>query len=103
MAKMAEAAAQMAEAGLTLEAAKSLRHGEELHYAGRYPCSVTVGPRGGRTVRVTRVRVSGAVKTWKRTPGRVYVPVKYGLYESGYITESNLRDWHKPGECPAGA
>ena len=29
-------------------------------------------------------RVTGQVKRWKRSPGRVKVPIKYGLYESSY-------------------
>lgn len=28
-----------------------------------------------------RCRINGAVKTWKRDPNRVEVPVKYGMYE----------------------
>jgi hypothetical protein len=31
---------------------------------------------------VRMVKVNGAVKTWKRTPGRVEVPLKYGLYDT---------------------
>lgn len=28
-------------------------------------------------------KVNGAVKTWKRNPNRVEVPIKYGMYEYG--------------------
>ena len=31
--------------------------------------------------KVAQVKINGAVKTWKRDPSRVEVPVKYGLYE----------------------
>jgi hypothetical protein len=30
-----------------------------------------------------RVKVNGAVKRWKREPGRIEIPVKYGMYEYG--------------------
>lgn len=29
-----------------------------------------------------RARVSGAVRTWKRDPKRIELPIKYGMYES---------------------
>ena len=86
---------------ITLEQAKTLRHGQRLHYTGKRACTFAVGPRGGQTLTFTEVRVSGAPKTWKRTPGRVEVPVKYGLYESAHVHEGNLSDWHLPGDCPA--
>ena len=38
----------------------------------------------------TRWKVNGAVKTWKRDPARVKVPLKHGLYDYGYLTEDNL-------------
>jgi hypothetical protein len=85
---------------MTLEQARNLRHGQEVHYTGRHMCRRAVGPRGGVTVNVTRVRVSGNVQTWKRDPGRVRVPVKYGLRESASITEYDLVDWHVPADCP---
>ena len=33
------------------------------------------------------IRVNGRVKFWKRDSSRFKIPVKYGLYEYGYITE----------------
>ncbi len=30
---------------------------------------------------VIRVKINGAVKTWKTRPNEVSVPIKYGLYE----------------------
>jgi hypothetical protein len=38
-----------------------------------------------------RWKVNGKVKTWKRSPERVQVPVKHGLYDYGYITEDNMQ------------
>ena len=37
-----------------------------------------------------RWRVNGKVKIWKRSPGRVRVPLKHGLYSYRYLTERNL-------------
>lgn len=34
------------------------------------------------TGRMARVRRNGAVKTWKRDPSRVSIPVKFGMYEA---------------------
>jgi hypothetical protein len=41
--------------------------------------------------RYPRVRVNGAPKLWKTRPESVRVPYKYGLYEYGYLTESDLQ------------
>jgi hypothetical protein len=59
---------------LTLAQAQTLYHGQTLYH-------VTLRNRDGSPM---RVRKSGAVKVWKRT-GEWRMPVKYGLYESGYI------------------
>ena|SRR5208283_1081140 len=37
-----------------------------------------------------RVKVNGAPKVWKRNPGRVEVPFKYGLYEYDRWDETKL-------------
>lgn len=39
--------------------------------------------------RIIRLKINGAPKVWKTRPNEVRVPVKYGLYEYGYITESD--------------
>jgi len=36
-----------------------------------------------------RWKVNGRVRVWKRSPHRVQVPIKFGLYGHGYITEDN--------------
>ena len=46
-------------------------------------------PHNNHFDRFVEVRVNGKSKTWKRQPGRVQLPYKYGLYEYGYITESD--------------
>lgn len=57
---------------ITVEQAKALKPGDITHTAD------------GR-----RWKVNGMVKVWKRSPGRVQVPVKFGLYGHGYIDENN--------------
>jgi hypothetical protein len=37
-----------------------------------------------------RYRINGQIKTWKRNPEKIQVPLKRGLYEFGYLTEDNL-------------
>lgn len=37
-----------------------------------------------------KFKVNGNVKIWKRSPERVQVPLKHGLYTYGYLTEDNL-------------
>lgn len=37
-----------------------------------------------------RWKVNGQVKTWKRNPERIRVPLKHGLYAYDYIDESNF-------------
>jgi hypothetical protein len=31
--------------------------------------------------KLRRIKINGAVRTWKRDPSRIEVPCKYGLYE----------------------
>ncbi len=39
--------------------------------------------------RITRWRVSGKAKTWKTRPNEFRLPIKFGMYESYAITDSN--------------
>ena len=41
-----------------------------------------------------RFRRNGKTKTWKRQPERFEIPVKYGLYGYGYITENNANQFN---------
>lgn len=75
-------------------------NGGEVHYTGQHDCKKIVGPRGGVTVSVTRVRPSGKCKVWKTRPSDFRLPVKYGMYESAEITQNNAADWHLASECP---
>lgn len=65
---------------ITLEQAKQLYKGQELFHDWQRNSD------GSPTV----WRVNGAVKTWKRSPERVQVPIKHGLYAFDYLTESSL-------------
>ena len=62
---------------VTLEQLLS-RAGDELHYTGSGPCKRTVGPRGGVTEHVVRVRPNGRVKTWKTRPGQLALRTSTG-------------------------
>ena len=39
-------------------------------------------------------RASGKCKTWKTRPEEFKLPVKYGLYQSFYITPENAHEWN---------
>ena len=40
-----------------------------------------------------KVRRTGKTQTWKTRPDEFKIPVKYGLYESTYITHNNAHEW----------
>jgi hypothetical protein len=65
---------------ITLEQAKGLTIGQVLYH------------RFNRNSDGTAQRwvVKGKVKTWVRSPGKVKVPVKHGLYTFDYVTEDSL-------------
>lgn len=68
----------------------------------RNGCRVDAGPRGGRTVRLEVWRRNGATQTWKRRPDDWSVPVKFGLYAYGRLTQDYAGEFHVPAECPEG-
>ena len=41
--------------------------------------------------RVGRVKINGAIKRWARDPGRIEVPVKYGMYECARLSFDEAR------------
>ena len=49
-----------------------------------------------------RWRRNGATKTWVRSPERFRIPVKYGMYGYGAITDLNASEYHTAEECPYG-
>jgi hypothetical protein len=68
---------------MTLEQAKSLQFGQIIHHREFKNADKTPA----------RYKVNGKVKTWKRSLDKVKVPLKRGLYEFGYLTESNLDEF----------
>lgn len=65
---------------ITLEQAKALRTGTTLYHTDNR--NADKSPQ--------RWRVNGQPKTWKRSPERVKVPIKHGLYSYDYMTELDL-------------
>jgi hypothetical protein len=65
---------------ITLQQAKNLKPGDLLHHCKNKNADGT--PQ--------RWKVNGMVKTWKRSPERVRVPLKHGLYDYDYLTEADL-------------
>lgn len=85
---------------MTREEILALSYRDELHYAPA--CKVTIGPRGGVKEHYETWRVNGQVKTWKRSPERIEVPIKYGFRGPyAYLTETNMGDFHRAGDCTA--
>ena len=66
---------------ITLEQAKKLDYGDQLDHD-------TLTNADGKTP--MRFRVAGAVKTWKRDKTRIRVPLKRGLYETGYLVNGTF-------------
>lgn len=48
----------------------------------------------GKDGQPLRCRAMGKCITWKTRPNEFKLPVKYGLYQSFYITEDNAKDWN---------
>ena len=65
---------------ITLEQAKNLGYRDELWH-------VTLKNVDGTP---KRFRVNGKVKTWKRDKNRIRVPLKHGLYDTGYLVNGTF-------------
>ena len=74
---------------ITLDQAKKLTVGQTIYTINYKNADGTL----------QRFRVNGKVKTWKRSPDRVQVPIKRGLYEYGYLDENNLWEFTLNEEC----
>lgn len=72
---------------ITKEDAVNASHRDEFH------------GKSANGAKIITVRVSGACKTWKTRPSEFKLPVKYGMYESGYITHEDCARWTK-GPAP---
>lgn len=62
---------------MTLEEAKMLNYGDHIWFLS------TDGS-------ARRVKVNGRPQLWKRSPGKIRVPVKYGMYETGQFYEHDF-------------
>jgi hypothetical protein len=60
-----------------------LQHGEVLHHRSLKNADGTP----------VRCQVTGKPKAYKRVPENVRVPVKYGMYDSFYLTKDNCDEW----------
>jgi hypothetical protein len=72
------------------------------HYTGRHDCRITLGPRGGWTESIYRVRRNGRTQTWVTRPTHFRLPVKYG-----YRARDQFSIWyydadmyHPESRCP---
>lgn len=64
-------------------------------------CNSIHNPATGRLYHNPIVwRRNGMTKTWKKDPARFQVPVKHGLRDYGYISESNADQFHTEQSCP---
>lgn len=52
--------------------------------------------------RTERWRRNGKTKLWKTRPDEFQVPVKFGMYEYSYLTDTNADQFHTEDECPYG-
>jgi len=65
---------------ITLEQAKSLKSGDILYHVKNKNADGSA----------QKWKVNGKIKTWKRSPEKVKIPVKFGMYTCDYITEEYL-------------
>jgi hypothetical protein len=47
-----------------------------------------------------RWRINGKSKTWKTRPEEFKIPIKFGLYEHGYLTHENAANFFLAKDCP---
>ena len=68
---------------ITLSEAKNLKYGTIIYCISAFNANGTY----------MRFKVNGKAKTWIKSPNRVSVPIKRGLYEYNYLTEVNISDF----------
>lgn len=81
---------------ITLEQALNLQYGDIIHENG---CTIFTGNRGGKRAQITEWKVNGKVQTWKTRPTEFKIPLSWGLYEHGYLTELNASQFHLDRDC----
>lgn len=65
---------------ITFEEAKELKVGTILYHT----------KHRNRDGSAQKWKVNGKVKTWKRNPDKIQIPVKHGMYSFGYIYQDDL-------------
>lgn len=63
-------------------------------------CKQTIGPRGGKKTQIEQWRANGRCQTWVTKPYKFSLPIKYGLYNHGYLTNDNADLFHVEENCP---
>lgn len=63
-------------------------------------CTLTIGPRGGKTYKGFVYRRNGQTQTWKTRPNEFRIPVKRGMYDYGQITQDDASYFTTRSECP---
>lgn len=79
---------------ITLMQAKQLRHRDEVHHG---VCRYYTSKRLSKSYFIERWRVNGAMKVWGN--GSWCIPIKYGLWGFGYLTDRNASSFHLACEC----
>ena len=80
---------------MTIEECLKLKS-SEVHFG---QCTCKVGPRNGRYYSQEIWRINGRIKTWKTRPLDFKIPIKFGLYDYGYITPENCHLFHSSESC----
>jgi len=68
---------------MTLTEAKALRQGDIIYHIENKNAD------GSQQ----KWKVNGMTKLWKRSPERILIPLKHGLWNYAYLTEDNLCDF----------
>jgi hypothetical protein len=63
-------------------------------------CRCTVGPKGGIKHTPSVWRRNGSTQTWKTRPEDFRIPVKYGMYDYGQITQNEAHLVFTESDCP---
>uniref|UniRef100_A0A6M3LPT9 Uncharacterized protein n=1 Tax=viral metagenome TaxID=1070528 RepID=A0A6M3LPT9_9ZZZZ len=71
---------------MKLEEAKNLKHGQTIFYKRTHNADGTIR----KPITLEKWRVNGKVQTWKRSPERIRVPLKNGLYNYNVLDEDNV-------------
>ena len=68
---------------MNLSQAKKLKYGQIIYHK-------TLKNADGTAM---RFKINGVVKLWKRSPEKIRVPLKHGLYQYYYLDENNMGEF----------